>query len=139
MLTYRVDDMTCGHCASTITKAVRAVDAGAKVDIDLAQHLVMVEPTEADVQELSDAIAEAGYDALVGITGVHGVDAGTDAQIREIGDRAAAIDALIAWAQPGDGVVVAGKGHEVGQLVDGVNHHFDDREEVRRALKEKKH
>ena len=67
------------------------------------------------------------------------VDAGTDAQIREIGDRAAAIDALIAWAQPGDGVVVAGKGHEVGQLVDGVNHHFDDREEVRRALKEKKH
>lgn len=61
MLTYRVDDMTCGHCASTITKAVRAVDAGAKVDIDLAQHLVMVEPTEADVQELSDAITEAGY------------------------------------------------------------------------------
>ena len=61
MLTYRVDDMTCGHCASTITKAVRAVDADAKVDIDLAQHLVMVEPTEADVQELSDAIAEAGY------------------------------------------------------------------------------
>jgi UDP-N-acetylmuramoyl-L-alanyl-D-glutamate--2,6-diaminopimelate ligase len=67
------------------------------------------------------------------------VDAGTDAEIREIGDRAAAIDALIEWARPGDGVVVAGKGHEVGQLVNGVNHHFDDREEVRRALKEKKH
>ncbi len=65
------------------------------------------------------------------------VDAGTDAEIREIGDRAAAIDALVEWAQPGDAVVVAGKGHEVGQLVAGVNHHFDDREEVRRALKEK--
>ncbi|MDO5511214.1 UDP-N-acetylmuramoyl-L-alanyl-D-glutamate--2,6-diaminopimelate ligase [Corynebacterium sp.] len=64
------------------------------------------------------------------------VDADTGAEIREIGDRAAAIDALIAWAQPGDAVVVAGKGHEVGQLVNGVNHHFDDREEVRRALKE---
>jgi len=65
------------------------------------------------------------------------VDAGTDAEIREIGDRAAAIDALIAWARPGDGVIVAGKGHEVGQLVNGVDHHFDDREEVRRALDER--
>ncbi len=63
----------------------------------------------------------------------------TGAEVREIGDRAAAIDALIEWARPGDGVVVAGKGHEVGQLVAGVNQHFDDREEVRRALKEKKH
>ena len=66
------------------------------------------------------------------------VEAATDAEIREIGDRAAAIDALVAWAGPGDGVVVLGKGHEVGQLVRGVNHHFDDREELRRALTEKK-
>lgn len=29
--------------------------------VDLAQHLVMVEPTEADSEELRDAIAEAGY------------------------------------------------------------------------------
>ena len=69
------------------------------------------------------------------VAGAH--DAGTDAEIREIGDRAAAIDALIAWARPGDGVIVAGKGHEVGQLVNGVDHHFDDREEVRRALDER--
>ena len=61
MLTFRVDDMTCGHCASTITKAVRAVDAGAKVEIDLAQHLVRIDPTEAHGRELSKAIAEAGY------------------------------------------------------------------------------
>lgn len=61
MLTYRVEDMTCGHCASTIAKAVRAVDAGAKVQIDLAHHLVSVEATESDEQELSDAITEAGY------------------------------------------------------------------------------
>lgn len=61
MLAYRVDDMTCGHCASTITKAIRAADATAKVQVDLAQHLVTVEPTEADAQELSDAITEAGY------------------------------------------------------------------------------
>ncbi len=61
MLTYRVEDMTCGHCASTITKAVRAVDAGAKVQVDLAGHLVTVEPTEADAAAVTEAITEAGY------------------------------------------------------------------------------
>jgi len=61
MQTFRVDDMTCGHCASTITKAVRAVDGGAKVEVDLQQHLVHIDATEADSRELTDAIAEAGY------------------------------------------------------------------------------
>jgi copper chaperone len=61
MLTYRVDDMTCGHCATTITRAVRAVDAGANVQVDLARHLVTVEPTGAYAAELAEAITEAGY------------------------------------------------------------------------------
>ena len=61
MLTYRVDDMTCGHCASTIAKAVRAIDAGAKVQVALSQHLVTVEPTEANAAELAKAITAAGY------------------------------------------------------------------------------
>lgn len=61
MLVYRIDDMTCGHCVSIITKAVRGIDAGARVDIDVAQHLARIEPTEATAEELRDAIAEAGY------------------------------------------------------------------------------
>ena len=61
MIAFEVNDMTCGHCASTITRAVRAADQDARVTIDLARHLVMIEPTEADAQELRDAIAEAGY------------------------------------------------------------------------------
>ena len=61
MQAFRVDDMTCGHCVSTITQAIQAADKDATVTIDLARHLVMVEPTEANPQELSDAISEAGY------------------------------------------------------------------------------
>lgn len=61
MIAFEVNDMTCGHCVSTITKALKSADQGAKVTIDLAKHLVMVEPTEADTQQLHDAIAEAGY------------------------------------------------------------------------------
>lgn len=61
MVTFQVDDMTCGHCVSTITKALRAADKDAKVEIDLAKHLVHIDPSEAEMQELSDAIKEAGY------------------------------------------------------------------------------
>lgn len=64
MIAYQVDDMTCGHCASTITKALKAADKDAKIMIDLARHLVTVEPTEASDQEIRDAIAEAGYTPL---------------------------------------------------------------------------
>ncbi|SQI28301.1 UDP-N-acetylmuramoyl-l-alanyl-d-glutamate-2, 6-dia minopimelate ligase mure [Rhodococcus coprophilus] len=49
-------------------------------------------------------------------------------EILEIGDRAAAIDAAVQWAGPDDVVLVAGKGHETGQEIDGTKHPFDDRE-----------
>jgi len=61
MTTFEVKDMTCGHCVSTITKAVKDVDQGAKVQIDLATHRVTIDPTEADAAGLSDAITRAGY------------------------------------------------------------------------------
>ena len=35
MLAFRVDDMTCGHCVSTISKAVHAVDAGGSPGLTL--------------------------------------------------------------------------------------------------------
>ncbi|WP_448852374.1 UDP-N-acetylmuramoyl-L-alanyl-D-glutamate--2,6-diaminopimelate ligase [Corynebacterium sp. 335C] len=62
-------------------------------------------------------------------------DAGRPAPaISVVGGRAAAIDAAVAAAGTGDAIIVCGKGHETGQEVDGVIHHFDDREELARAL-----
>jgi copper chaperone len=61
MLAYVVKDMTCGHCVSTITKAVKDADRDAKLTIDLAAHRVEVEPSEADAGEIEEAIREAGY------------------------------------------------------------------------------
>jgi len=60
MIEFKVTDMTCGHCASTITKAVKELDAGAKLDISLAEHLVRVD-SKASREDLQHAIAEAGY------------------------------------------------------------------------------
>ena len=55
-------------------------------------------------------------------------------EVREIGDRAAAIAAAVAAARPGDAVVVAGKGHETGQKIGDVTLPFDDAEQLAAAL-----
>ncbi|CAM3901173.1 UDP-N-acetylmuramoyl-L-alanyl-D-glutamate--2,6-diaminopimelate ligase [Corynebacterium frankenforstense] len=68
------------------------------------------------------------------VEGARGVTGGRATEIREIGSRREAIRAAVAWARPGDAVIVAGKGHETGQLVRGVTHPFDDREELAAAL-----
>lgn len=61
MIAFEVNDMTCGHCVSTITKALKATDKDAKVQIDLATHRVQVEPVSSDAEELAEAIKDAGY------------------------------------------------------------------------------
>ncbi|MGZ4582878.1 MAG: UDP-N-acetylmuramoyl-L-alanyl-D-glutamate--2,6-diaminopimelate ligase [Mycobacterium sp.] len=61
--------------------------------------------------------------------------AGGAAEVVEIGDRRAAIRHAVAWAAPGDVVLVAGKGHETGQRAGGEVRPFDDRVELAGALK----
>jgi len=52
----------------------------------------------------------------------------------EIGDRRTAIHESVARLAPGDVLVIAGKGHEQGQEIDGVNHPFDDATVAREAV-----
>ncbi len=61
MTTFEIKDMTCGHCVGVITKAVKAVDANAVLQFDLATHRVTIEPSAADAAHLSEAIQQAGY------------------------------------------------------------------------------
>ncbi|MEA5509100.1 UDP-N-acetylmuramoyl-L-alanyl-D-glutamate--2,6-diaminopimelate ligase [Crocosphaera sp. UHCC 0190] len=65
-------------------------------------------------------------DILTGIT--------QSAEPLVISDRAEAIDTAIQQAKPGDGVLIAGKGHEDYQILGTEKIHFDDREEARKAL-----
>lgn len=60
MVTFQVNDMTCGHCASAISRAVAAVDQNARMDIRIQQKLVRVNST-ASAAELAQAIQDAGY------------------------------------------------------------------------------
>lgn len=61
MLTLKVPDMSCGHCVSTVKKAVRGVDPAAIVAVDLATKLVTVE-SDLDDLAIAGAVREAGYE-----------------------------------------------------------------------------
>lgn len=54
-----------------------------------------------------------------------------------ITDRREAIRTAVMLANPGDIILVAGKGHETYQEIMGVRHHFDDREELGKILLQK--
>lgn len=53
-------------------------------------------------------------------------------------DRREAIRTATQFANPGDVILVAGKGHEDYQEIEGVKHHFDDKEEVEKLFAEEK-
>jgi UDP-N-acetylmuramoyl-L-alanyl-D-glutamate--2,6-diaminopimelate ligase len=53
-------------------------------------------------------------------------------------DRAEAIKLAVNLAEPGDVVIVLGKGHERGQEIGGVVHPFDDRLALAHAIEAKK-
>ncbi|MBI2770376.1 MAG: heavy-metal-associated domain-containing protein [Burkholderiales bacterium] len=60
MTTFRIPDMTCGHCASTIARAVASVAKDARLDFNIPEKLVRISGDTAEA-ELAEAIADAGY------------------------------------------------------------------------------
>lgn len=65
---------------------------------------------------------------------IEGVPAGRVSRVREIGDRAEAISTAVRQLGPGDVVLVAGKGHETGQIIGDSTLPFSDQAQVRAAL-----
>ena len=100
-------------------------------DRDRGKRPVMgeVAAAEADVLIVTDDNPRSESPAEIRaamIAGAPSVPAERRAAIVEEGDRRAAIEQAIALAGPGDTVLIAGKGHETGQEVDGVLLAFDD-------------
>lgn len=59
---FRIEGMTCGHCVSTLSRAIQSVDPAAKVNAQLAEKLLSVSSTAA-IDQLQRAIEAAGYSA----------------------------------------------------------------------------
>ena len=62
------------------------------------------------------------------------IAAGCSGDYALLPDRAEAIAEAIGAAQPGDCVVIAGKGHEDYQIIEGERRYFSDEEQARNAL-----
>ena len=60
MIQFNVDDMTCGHCESTIRRVVKEVDAASRCDVDLTGKRVRIESARPP-DAFRTAIEEAGY------------------------------------------------------------------------------
>ena len=60
MIEFDVQAMSCGHCVTAVTEAIKAVDPQAQVQVDLTAKKVRVESAEPRA-ELAAALTEAGY------------------------------------------------------------------------------
>ena len=60
MIELKLPTMTCGHCVRTVTQTVQAIDAAAKLEIDLPSQRVRIESTH-DRQEFAKALTAEGY------------------------------------------------------------------------------
>lgn len=63
MQNYKIDNMTCGHCAGNVQKAILSVDPQATVKVDLGSRVVSVE-TVAAPGPIAEALKAAGYESL---------------------------------------------------------------------------
>ena len=115
----------CGGDRDTGKRPIMGAAAAARSDV-----LIVTDdnPRTEDPAEIRAAM-RAGAEAELA--------RGSRCEVLEVGDRRAAIAAAVELAQPGDVVVVAGKGHETGQEVHGVKHPFDDVQELSRAIGER--
>ena len=62
MQSFKIPDMTCGHCKETVEKAIFELDESAIVMIDLDTHNVDV-TTQTTAAAIVAALKSAGYEA----------------------------------------------------------------------------
>jgi len=62
-MTYRVPNMSCGHCQRAVSEEVLAVAGVESVDVDLETKLVVVRGDQLEDARLRSAIEDAGYEA----------------------------------------------------------------------------
>ncbi|MNL80302.1 Heavy-metal-associated domain protein [compost metagenome] len=60
----KIENMTCGGCASSVTKAIQSIDPAARIETNPVARSVTLDTT-ASTAELQKVLLEAGYPAIV--------------------------------------------------------------------------
>lgn len=108
----------CGGDRDALKRPVMA-----KIAVDLCNTLILTSdnPRTEDPEKILDDMENGLTDAQ-------------KRQVLRISNRREAIKTACTLAKSGDIILVAGKGHEKYQEINGVRHHFDDREELENIL-----
>lgn len=109
---------------------------GGDRDRDKRPQMGEIAATTADQVIVTDDNPRSEDPAAIRAEVLAGVPEAFQRRVREIGDRREAIGQAVLAGQPGDVVLVLGKGHEQGQDVNGVVSPFDDRVEVLQAIRQ---
>ena len=122
-----------------LTRGRLVVVIGAGGDRDTGKRPIMGEIAArlADVVVVTDDNPRSEDPAAIRaqlVAGTVRVPDGERAEVHEVGDRRAAIRLAVGVASDGDTVLVAGKGHETGQVVAGTTYPFDDRDVLREEM-----
>ena len=119
-----------------VTTGELVIVMGAGGDRDRGKRPLMGEISAelADVVIVTDDNPRSEDPAQIRAEIVAGISG--EARVHQIEGRRAAIEFALAAATQGDTIVVAGKGHESGQEINGVVHPFDDRHVARELLEE---
>jgi len=57
----KIDGMSCGHCVSSVDKALKKID-GVKVEsVGIGKATVSYDPSAVSAEQIADAVADEGY------------------------------------------------------------------------------
>lgn len=113
--------ITVVGCGGNRDKTKRPIMAKIATDLSDKAILTSDNPRNEDPEVILDEMEQ-------------GVEAHNYKKILRIADRKQAIKTACQLAQPNDIILIAGKGHETYQEINGVRHHFDDMETVKEIL-----
>ncbi|WP_374175014.1 UDP-N-acetylmuramoyl-L-alanyl-D-glutamate--2,6-diaminopimelate ligase [Flavobacterium tructae] len=115
--------ITVVGCGGNRDKTKRPIMAKIATDLSDKAILTSDNPRNEDPEVILDEMEK-------------GVEAHNYKKILRISDRKQAIKTACQLAQPNDIILIAGKGHETYQEINGVRHHFDDMETVKEILEQ---
>jgi len=113
--------ITVVGCGGNRDKTKRPIMAKIATDLSDKAILTSDNPRNEDPEVILDEMEK-------------GVEAHNYKKVLRITDRKQAIKTACQLAQPNDIILIAGKGHETYQEINGVRHHFDDMETVKEIL-----
>lgn len=62
-LHFEIYGMSCGHCLASVRDALGSVPGVTVRDVQIGKATVLVDPTQASVGAIIDAVQDAGYEA----------------------------------------------------------------------------